>query len=253
MKPYVIITGASQGLGRCLAVEFAKLKYNLILVSRNNELLSQLKSEICEITDNNIEVHILSLDLSVNNNIDYLFEYIESKELSVEILINNAAIADYKQFKCLSFDQIKSCIDLNIIAFTNILSKFINLKSINKKYILNISSSYAFKQAKNYSVYGATKSFVYYLSLSLKSELNDKTHISVFCPGKLKTNFDKNSGKQNPNFYEGISPEYAAKYAISKMFKGSFLIIPGLKNKLIRLISILFPEFYSKIYEKTQR
>ncbi|WP_291736894.1 SDR family NAD(P)-dependent oxidoreductase [Clostridium sp.] len=69
---YTLITGASSGIGYELARLFAKDKHNLILIARNIDKLQEVKVELMS---NNIDVKILSLDLSKNEDIEKLFNY----------------------------------------------------------------------------------------------------------------------------------------------------------------------------------
>ncbi len=88
MKKYALITGASSGIGLEFAEIFAENQINLVLVARSTEALKSIKNNLenkC-----NIDIHIMSLDLSKAESIDALVKYTQDKKLEVEYLINNA-------------------------------------------------------------------------------------------------------------------------------------------------------------------
>ena len=85
---YALITGASSGIGLEIAKNFAKKGYNLVLTARRKDLLENIASDIS--AENNIHVDIISKDLSLKNSTNEIFEFCESKNYQIEILVNNA-------------------------------------------------------------------------------------------------------------------------------------------------------------------
>ena len=85
---YALITGASSGIGLEIARNFAKKGYNLVLTARRKDLLENIASDIS--AENNIHVDIISKDLSLKNSTNEIFEFCESKNYQIEILVNNA-------------------------------------------------------------------------------------------------------------------------------------------------------------------
>lgn len=91
-RSHVLITGATAGIGYELAKLFAIDGYNLILIARNKEKLTKVKKKL-EIY--NINVDILSVDLSVDSSCEKVFSFVDEKNLTVDILINNAGIGTF--------------------------------------------------------------------------------------------------------------------------------------------------------------
>lgn len=86
------------------------------------------------------------------------------------------------------------------------------------------------------ATYYATKNYVVRLSEAVREELRKEksnVQISILCPGPVDTNFNKVADVQFA--LKGLSSEYVAKYAIDKMLKGKFYIVPGWKIKLAKL------------------
>ena len=102
-------------------------------------------------------------------------------------------------------------------------------------YILNVASSAAFQPGPLMSTYYATKAYVYQLTEALyyeEKKKKTKVHVSVLCPGPVKTNFNDVAGVDFA--VKPLSSTYVAKYAIDQMFKEKMLIIPGVKMKLAK-------------------
>ncbi len=242
---YCIITGASEGLGAAFAKYLLEIGYCPIIISRNIDNLTALKNTIDP--NRNHKIIKLAIDLSKTEAIESLFEYLESNKIIPELLINNLGIAHYGKFIECDESEITKPIEINIQSFTILIHKYLNYVYGNKASILNVASTYAFRSSENYAVYSATKSYIFSFSRSLRKELSDgKIRVSVFCPGKINTDFDVHSGKHfsNGRADKGLSPKFAAKYAIDATLDGRFLIIPGMLRKVLRILYQLFPTIF---------
>ncbi len=221
----VLITGASSGIGLDMAKYLAKQKHELILVAREKEKLEQVQKQL------KTKVTIIVVDLAVEQKVKEL--YALTKKENIDILINNAGFGDCGYFTETDLNKELDMINTNVKA-VHILTKLF-LKDMEKKnfgYILNVASSAAFQPGPLMSTYYATKSYVYHLTEGVYYEQKKKksnVHISVLCPGPIKTNFNNVAGvKFN---IKQLKSEDVAKYAIDKMFENKMLIIPGFKMK----------------------
>ena len=214
-----LITGASSGIGKEMAIYLASLGYDLIVVARDKNDLNKLKDTV------NTNVTIYEYDLSDNRNCYKLYDKI--KDEKIDVIINNAGFGLFGDYKDTLLDTELNMIDLNIKCLHILTKLFINNK--NTKYILNVASSAGLtKGGPLMSTYYATKSYVCNYSFALFEELRrnkDKKVISVLCPGPVDTNFNMRA-KVTFNI-KSLTPEYVAKYAIDKMFKKKLIIIPG--------------------------
>ena len=240
-KKYALITGASQGLGKHLALNLAKRNYNILLVSLPNEGLSLLADEIKSL---NVDAHFFETDLTKKENIISLANW--TNTYSIEVLINNAGCGGSKYITDASIDYIDSIIQLNIRA-TSILTKLLlpNLTQQTKSYILNISSMAAFSPIGYKTIYPASKKFIEYFSQGLQEELKTKNVIiAVAYPGPMKTNKNVTSRieKQSKFVNSGvIEINDVAKICLTKLFKGKTRIIPGKLNIFSRYLLALLP------------
>ena len=132
----------------------------------------------------------------------------------------------------------------------------IPIKTNGPSYILNVGSlsSYFFLAKKQ--VYGATKSFIYFFSKSLRRELkNDNILVSVICPGSMNTNLSVTLLLKTSSWISRLSvmnPEEVAPVAITGLLKGKEVIIPGRVNKMFLLMDKLLPSFIKKMITSHQ-
>ena len=241
-----LITGASSGIGRDMAKELSKRGYDLILVARDSEKLNKVKSEL----QTNIEV--VCMDLSNVENCQKLHE--EHKE--IDILINNAGFGDCGYFTKTNLDKEIKMIETNIVAY-HVLTKLYlqDMKQKNSGKILNVASIAGFMPGPLMATYYSTKAYVVRLSEALREELRrekSKVQISILCPGPVNTNFNKVADVEFA--LKGLSSDYVAKYAIEKMLKGKFYIVPGWKIKLAKIGSKIAPtNIVAKVSYNMQR
>lgn len=233
----VLVTGASSGIGRDIAREFAKRKYDLVLVARNIERLEKLKKELKE--NYNVNVEYLSVDLSSEKNCIELHDKVKD----VDILVNNAGLGDFGKFYETELTKDLTIIETNIKS-VHILTK-LYLKDMKEKdsgKILNVASIAGFMPGPLMATYYASKNYVVRLSEAIKEELHKEksnVKISILCPGPVKTNFNNVA---NVKFeISSLSSEYVAKYAVDKFLKNKFYIVPGFFIKCAKFFSKIVP------------
>ena len=242
----VLITGASSGIGRDIAINLSKKGYDLILVARDLEKLNEVKSKL------HTNVEVVSMDVSNAENCKELHE----KYQNIDILVNNAGFGDCGYFTKTSLDKELKMIDTNIVAY-HVLTKLYlqDMKQKNSGKILNVASIAGFMPGPLMATYYSTKAYVVRLSEAIREELRrekSNVQISILCPGPVNTNFNKVADVQFA--LKGLSSEYVAKYAVDKLFKGKFYIVPGWKIKLARFGAKIAPNnLVAKICYNMQR
>lgn len=254
-RNYTLITGASTGIGYELAKLFAKDRHNLILVARDEGKLETAKNELSKC---NVEVKILSLDLSKSEDIQGLFNYVEMNKLNVDILVNNAGIGTFGDFNEIEWVKEEALIDINIKVLTK-LTKYFLPKIIECKNggILNVASTAAFCSGPRMAAYYASKAYVLNLTEAIYEECKDSgIRISCLCPGPVKTTFQDKAGIKKSESAKKylMDAEEVAKVSYKDFKKGKLIIIPGMKNKLLVIGNKLLPRRISrKIILKTNK
>src|SRR5579871_3119790 len=249
---YALVTGASKGIGKAIAEELAKKNFNILLVARSEE---QLKKNAQEINEKyKVQTDYLAVDLSSTSAPAEIFNWCSKKNYTVQVLVNNAGYGLSGHFERFSVDDNTNMMQLNMIALVQLTQLFLPvLKSQNKSYILNISSSAAYQAVPYLSLYSATKAFVLSFSRGLQQELK-KTSVSVTCisPGSTDTDFANRAqiGEKGLKTAEKVNmqPQVVAKIAVDSMFAGKAEVITGLINKLGAFMVWLMPK---SLVEKT--
>ena len=187
-----IITGATGGLGKQIAIEFAQAGCNIFLTGRDNEKLELLKKEL-KIKNQEIEIFYRSADLRKNEDISDLIDMVRKKFSTIDILINCAGNFPVNPLSESTIEEFDSCMNLNIRA-PFVLSKEFSKDMIKNKWgrIVNIASSGAYNGLKNTSIYRSSKHALLGLSRSLSNELKE-FNVRTFCfsPGPMKTEMGK--------------------------------------------------------------
>lgn len=228
-----LITGASSGIGRELAIILSEKGYDVVLVARDEKGLKSV-SKLCK-----TKTYIEAMDLSDYKNCIKLF----NKYKDIDLLVNNAGFGLCGEFINTNLDKELNMIDLNIKA-VHVLTK-LYLSSMVKKdngRILNVASSAAFMPGPLMSTYYSTKSYVYRLTVAIYEELRrnrSNVKVSVLCPGPVDTNFNNVA---NVKFaVKEDDCKKVCKYAVDKMFKNKLVIIPGISMKIIAFLTRLLP------------
>lgn len=229
-RPKALVTGASSGIGRALALEFASKGYDIIAVSRDEKSLSTLASE-CR-TLHHAEVKIRIKDLGLPRSLDDLVK--EVKENPLDVLVNNAGFGVYGSFAETDLSQEIQMVQVQIHAMM-ILTKAAlpGMLKKNSGKILNVASVYSYAPVPYQSVYGACKAFILSFSDALADEVRGSgIQITTLCPGVTQTEFRKRAGVQEQKVTSGVSAEHVARFGYQALTRGKVVAIPGVVNKL---------------------
>jgi hypothetical protein len=233
---YSLITGASSGIGRAMALELAKRGSDLILVARRETELKELKDIIT--TQYKVAVVIKVLDISTVDNCKQL--HLEVQPLNPFIVINNAGFGRVGLFSEIDLDTELLMIDTNIVAVQVLTKLFV--KSMSDGIILNVSSVAGMLPTPLMATYAATKSYVLNFSRAINHELKSsksKLRVLSLNPGPVITEFGKVA--QTKQKMQGMSAERCAKIAVKGLLKRKSVIVPGFSMKMMRLLVKFIP------------
>lgn len=234
--PTALITGASSGLGYEFAKIHAAKGSDLVLVARNIQQLNALRDSIQ--ASNNVRVHIIEKDLSKPSAAQEIFDYTQSHQLQIDILINNAGFGYMDDFLNAPLQKDEDMMYVNMLALTQ-LTKLYAQQMVHrgKGCIMNVASTAAFQPGPTMAVYCATKAYVLHFSEAIASEL-DGTGVTVtaFCPGATATAFMSVAEMEDSALVKGRklpSAEEVARYGYAAMMGGKRVVIYGVKNSLM--------------------
>ena len=211
-----LITGATGGLGKEIAKEFAKNGCNLFLTGRNNDKLNSLKNEL---ENDQIKIDFEDADLSDDSEIQKLIEKVKNTFVNIDILVNCAGVFPVKLLSDSTVEDFEKCFGVNVKA-AFVLCKEFSQGMISKKWgrIINIASSGAYNGRSKTVVYRASKHALLGLSRSLHSELKEY-NVRTFCvsPGPIKTSMGHDIIKnENPDerFDSFMNPNEIAEFIV---------------------------------------
>lgn len=167
---YVLITGASRGIGKGIALKLAKAGYNLILTCNKNTALLQ---EVADTASGyGITVHTFTGDISKPQVCEELFIYIRKKQLTLDAVINNAAVSYVGLLQDMSCQQWDDCLSTNLSSIFYICKLAVpDMIRQHRGRIINISSVWGNVGASCEVAYSATKGGVNALTKALAKEL----------------------------------------------------------------------------------
>src|SRR5581483_3245982 len=180
MNDWVLITGASSGIGRELARLFAADHFNLILLARHEARLNEVATELR--AQHGIETRVLPKDLAAPNAAQEIFDAL--RDTPVSILVNNAGFGIHGLFAQKSLAEQTDLMQVNMVALVQLTHLFLQpMLQRRRGRILNVASTAAFQPGPTINVYFASKAFVHSFSYALAEELTG-TGISVttLCP-----------------------------------------------------------------------
>lgn len=241
----ILITGASSGIGREIAIALAGKAKHLVLVARREERLESLR-EALTARHSALTVSVLSCNLADAAARDQLLAQIEGEIGTIDVLVNNAGLGDICLFERSDSAKLQQMIDLNVSALTDLTYRLLPAMLANRRGgILNVSSGFGLVWMPVAGVYGATKHYVTALSESLRSELRGTgVVVSQLCPGPVQTEFMENAGnpvgRDTPALVT-LKPEHVARVTVRQFARGKAIIMPGFWVKVMMTLGRISP------------
>jgi uncharacterized protein len=240
-RKWAIITGASSGIGRALAFQFAAGGFSLLITARNEAALTAVAAQ-CS-SKYGIETQVVAADLSRMDSVDRVISALTSKPRVYEVLVNNAGFGIHGEF---ASSDIKRNIELVNVQMTSMLrlTRAVLPDMITRRSgrILNVASVYSFSPVPFQSVYGACKAFLLSFSSSLKNELQGTgVTVTVYCPGVTQTEFRERAGIGQRRQSAGMTAEQAAQIAYIETLRGKHIVVPGFLNRLYVFVAQHLP------------
>lgn len=244
----VVLTGASGGIGVFIARALAKEKATVVAISRSQESLDQICTEVDSLGGKGI-----SIPFDINNlgGLSDLVGRIYDLAGSIDVLINNAAIEKYRPFQNYSLDDIRSILTTNLLTPMELTRLILpNMVNRNSGHIVNIASGSGKKGAPYNSIYSASKAGLIMWTDSMRQELvNTHVGVSVVCPGYTKAGMFLKFGLSAPSLARVSEPDDVASAVLQaiKQNQGE-VIIDGILTRLLFSNIQLFPQFGDRIY-----
>lgn len=241
---YALITGATQGIGYELAKLFGEDGYNLIIVARTESDLQQRAAEFSQ--QYGVDVIPIAKDLFQANAAFELYDEVKSKNVLVDVLVNDAGQGQYGLFVESDIHRQLDIIQLNVSSLTVLTHLFLkDMVARNEGKILQLASIASELPGPWQAVYHATKAYVLQLTEGLIQELKDSAvSITALQPGATDTDFFNKADMQESKILDTklSDPVKVAKDGYEALMKGDDKIVSGFKNKAMVASSNIMPD-----------
>ncbi len=231
----VLVTGASSGIGRELAKCFAGDGCRLVLVARNTEALDRLAAEL--LRAHGVEAVVLCSNLARAETPARVFAELQSRGVTVDVLVNNAGFGANGPFAQLPLERQLDMVQVNVMALTHLARLFLpGMVERRRGGVLNVGSTAGFQPGPGMAVYYATKAFVLSFSEAIAEELKGSgVTVTALCPGPTATNFATAAQFRGSGLLTkgAISAEAVARCGHRAFRRGRFLVVPGLRNRML--------------------
>jgi short-subunit dehydrogenase len=227
-----LITGASSGIGEAFARKLAARGRNVLLVARSEDKLIALCNELGRLTS--IRAQYLALDLLQPDAGAQLFEETKTRDLEVEMLINNAGFGSMGDYVRLDLNRELDMIQLNVRSLVDLTHRFLGpMRDRKSGTIINVASTAAFQAVPYMATYAATKAFVLSFSEALWEENRAHgVHVMALCPGVTETNFFQVAKIDRPPMRIIQTPEEVVETALRALKRHKSTVISGWGNWL---------------------
>jgi short-subunit dehydrogenase len=242
MKPVVLITGASSGIGAALAKVFAAHGHEIALVARRGDRLEALAGEIA--AAGRPRPTLITVDLERRDGASAIAAELSSLGLEPAIVVNNAGFGLRGAAAALSRDEQLAMIDLNVRALTELSLMFVDSLARHRGGVLNVASLAAFLPGPGMAVYYASKAYVLSFSEALHRELSERgVRVTALCPGPVPTEFQARAGLSLPAAARllELSAERVAQIGYDAFMAGQRVVIAGIGNRIVVSLMRLVP------------
>jgi short-subunit dehydrogenase len=241
MKDWVLITGASQGIGYEFTKLFAADGYPLVLLARDGARLKQIADELT--ARHAVKVKVLARDLSLPAAAGEVFAELQREKIHVGILVNNAGFGFHGPFVELDWRKQSDLVQVNITALAQLTHLFVKpMLARREGRILNVASTAAFMPGPFMAMYYASKAFVHSFSQALAEELaGSGVTVTAVCPGLTRSQFQARAGMKRTEGFPMMEAGQVARIGYRGFMRGQRLVVTGWVNRLLVGISGAVP------------
>ncbi|WP_421807384.1 SDR family oxidoreductase [Flagellimonas sp.] len=252
------ITGASSGIGKSLALALSKYDCNLILSSRREEELLEVK-DLCDTSSN---ISVLPLDLKDHKGMQAIADKAVGLFGKVDILVNNAGISQRSLIKDTTLDVYQQLMDINYLGTVAlskaILPHFMANQSGHFVTVTSLMGKFGSPYRSGYC--GAKHALHGFFDVMRMEHEKDNIHVTMVCPGFVQTNVAKNAltadgspqKEDDIATQNGISPELAAQKILNAIQRKKFEVYIGGKEVKGIYLKRFFPKLLHKVVLKSQ-
>jgi short-subunit dehydrogenase len=242
----VLVTGASAGIGRELAIQLAARAGTLALLARRIDRLEQLRIELSA-RHPQLKVVAMAADLSDEGDVADVLARLREQIGPVDVLVNNAGVGDSVLFDRADWSRTLQVLRTNVVAIAQLSAALVPAMVANGRGgVLNIGSGAGLTVLPAAAAYVGSKHFVDGFSEALRADLaGTGVVITQVCPGPVDSEFDEVAGSKGgmaggPPQFLRISAAQCAREALAGFDRGAALVFPGRAYRVaMRLLPLL--------------
>lgn len=244
MTRWALVTGASAGIGRALAIELAARGYAMALTARREDRLAELAEALRR--EHRVETEVLASDLADPGAPERLVAALGDRP--VEVLVNNAGFGSRAAFLELPWSEHAAAIQVMVTAVTELTHRLLpTMVERRRGYVLNVASVAGLMPGTpGRTLYGGIKAYVVGFSESLSAELaSDGVRVTALCPGFTHSEFHDVVGNRDavsrlPDVL-WMDAATVAKQGVEALFAGRTVLVNGLSNRAVLSALRLLP------------
>lgn len=242
-----VVTGASSGIGRAIAVEFASRGVDLVVVARNEARLKELADDLS--STHGVDVEVLPADLTLPEDRARVEQRVADLP-TVDCVVNNAGLGTYGDIAGSTVDAEQQQVEVNVTALLRLTTVAAQTFQARRRgAILNVSSVAGFQPNPHHAAYGATKAFVTSLTAAVHEELAPfDVHVTALCPGYTHTEFHERAdwdADGMPSFIWSEATD-VARAGVDGILANRAVVVPGAHWKGLAAISQVSPSVLSR-------
>jgi uncharacterized protein len=243
----IVVTGASGGIGRELAVQLAARAAILVLIARRAEVLEELRQELTSLYSG-LRVVVITTDLSDEAEVERALAELHAQVGEVDVLVNNAGIGDSGLFDRAKWVRTRQLLATNVLAPVRLsLALVPAMVARGRGGVLNVGSGAGLTIMPAAAAYTASKHFIDGFSEALRADLaGTGVVVTQVCPGPVDSGFDQAAGSVGgmtggPPRFVRISAEECAREALGGFDRGAALVFPGRPFRILMHLLALAP------------
>jgi uncharacterized oxidoreductase len=234
----ILITGGSAGIGLAFALKFMELGNEVIVTGRRRTVLDEVKAKYPKL-------HVIQSDVANTTQIAALAARVKADFPKLDVLMNNAGIMLHKDLKVPAADlaELMAEMNINVGGVIGMTSAFIDILTVNRGTLINVSSGLAFVPLPSAPIYSASKAAIHSYTQSLRFQLeNTGVEVIELMPPAVKTDLTADLPEGSLKL---ITTDELVKQSFAALKAGALEIRPG-QAKQLAFLRRLAPDFINE-------
>jgi short-subunit dehydrogenase len=227
---WALVSGASSGIGQPLAEELASGGTHLVLTARRRQRLAQLRRKLRSAYG--VEIEVLAADFGEPRAPEEIFAFTEKRGITVDLLVNNAGVGSYGEFRNSDVECELGIVQLNCSAVVHLTRLYLpGMIKRRSGDILIVASTAAYQAVPYMATYAASKAFDLLFAEALAQEVERYgVRVCALCPGPTATEFQKVAGVPDEIMVNAEPVDLVARVGLRALAAGEHSVISGFTN-----------------------